>query len=114
MPLWALAVQAVLVAAGHPGQLRRPRADLRRRDLPGVRGLVSLAAWRAQARDLRERGDAPFVLPGGPVLPLVSVAAMLAIVTTLNLQERLAIAIALAALVGVYGVLRILRRRAGA
>lgn len=71
-------------------------------------GLVGAAAWRAQRLDLRENGE-PFVLPGGPLIPFVSLAAMLAIVTTLKPNEWLAIGVALAALVAVYAVLRALR-----
>jgi amino acid transporter len=58
-------------------------------------GMASLAAWRAQRIDLRERGE-PFVMPGGPVIPLVSFVAMAAIVTTLKYEEWRAIGIALA------------------
>ena len=68
-------------------------------------GMVSLAAWRAQRIDLRERGE-PFVMPGGAVIPLIAFAAMLAIVTTLKYEEWRAIGIALAALVAVYFALR--------
>lgn len=68
-------------------------------------GLVSLAAWRAQRVNLRERGE-PFVLPGGPVIPLIAFAAMLAIVTTLTSREWMAIGIALAALMLIYAGLR--------
>jgi len=67
-----------------------------------VYGLVSIAAWRAQRRDLRERGDQPFVLPAGPLIPAMAVAAMIAIVTTLTGAEWQAIAIALVALVALY------------
>lgn len=76
-----------------------------------VYGLVSLAAWRAQRRDLRERG-APFVLPGGPLIPLFAVAAMVLIVATLTAREWSAIGIALALLVAVYAALAAARRRA--
>jgi len=72
-------------------------------------GFVGVAAWRAQARDLRERGE-PFLLPGGPAIPLVAVAAMVAIVTTLKPDEWAAILIALAALVAIYAGLRAFRR----
>jgi APA family basic amino acid/polyamine antiporter len=68
-------------------------------------GLVSLAAWRAQRVNLRERGE-PFVLPGGPVIPLIAFAAMLAIVTTLTSKEWMAIGVALAALMLIYAGLR--------
>jgi len=75
-----------------------------------VYALVSLAAWRAQSQDLRERGDRPFDLPGGAILPAVSVAAMAAIVTTLTALEWAAIGIALGLLVAVYVSLRLRRR----
>jgi len=78
-----------------------------------VYGLVSIAAWRAQSMNLQERG-APFVLPGGPLIPLVSVIAMLLVVVTLKRDEWAAILIALAALVAIYGGLRVLRRRTAA
>lgn len=71
---------------------------------------VALAAWQAQRKDLRERG-APFVLPGGPLIPLLAVLAMAAIVATLTQAEWLAIALALAGLVVVYVALRGLRAR---
>lgn len=68
--------------------------------------LVSIAAWRAQRIDLRERGK-PFVLWGGPLVPLLGLVAMLLIVATLSGKEWMAIGVALAGLVLVYGVLRI-------
>lgn len=73
-----------------------------------VYALVSLAAWRGQRVDLRERGQ-PFVLWGGPLVPLLGVVAMVLIVTTLTGKEWLAIGVALAGLVLVYGVLRVSR-----
>jgi basic amino acid/polyamine antiporter, APA family len=76
-----------------------------------VYGLVALAAWRAQRRDLRERGDSPFVLPGGALVPALAMLAMLAIVTTLTSKEWMAIGIALAVLVVVYAVLHARRTR---
>jgi APA family basic amino acid/polyamine antiporter len=74
-----------------------------------VYALVSLAAWRAQSRDVRERGDRPFDLPGGALVPAVSVVAMTAIVTTLTALEWAAIGIALGLLVVVYVFLRLRR-----
>lgn len=76
-----------------------------------VYAMVSLAAWRAQSRDLRERGDRPFELPGGALIPLVSVAAMAAIVATLTALEWAAIGVALAVLVVLYAFLRLRRER---
>ena len=75
-------------------------------------GCVSVAAWRAQQRDLRDADATPFVLPGGPLVPAISTIAMLAIVTTLKPDEWAAIVIALVVLVLVYVALRALRRAA--
>ena len=74
-----------------------------------VYGLVSFAAWRAQRKDLRERGDAPFVLPGGPLIPLIAIASMVLMVFTLTSKELTAIGIALAVLVAVYAGLHLNR-----
>jgi APA family basic amino acid/polyamine antiporter len=75
-----------------------------------VYGLVSVGAWRAQRRDLRERGT-PFVLPGGFAIPLFAVVAMVLIVATLSAKEWSAIGIALAVLILTYLLLGMLRRR---
>jgi basic amino acid/polyamine antiporter, APA family len=74
-----------------------------------VYALVSLAAWRAQRAGLRERGE-PFMLWGGPLVPLLGVVAMVLIVTTLTGKEWMAIGVALAGLVLVYGVLLVSKR----
>jgi basic amino acid/polyamine antiporter, APA family len=76
-----------------------------------VYGLVSAAAWRAQRRDLRERGT-PFQLPGGVAIPMLALVAMVLIVSTLTGKEWSAIGIALAALVVVYAALAWRRRPA--
>jgi len=106
VPLWALAVHAglawILSIAGNFDAL----ALISGGAICLVYGLVSIAAWRAQRLDLRERGDRPFVLPGGPLIPAIAVLAMLLIVTTLTRVEWLAIGIALAVLVIVYAMLR--------
>ncbi|MEP6633000.1 MAG: APC family permease, partial [Luteimonas sp.] len=75
-----------------------------------VYALVSMAAWRAQRRGLRERGT-PFVLAGGGTIPLLALAAMLLIVATLSAKQWSAIGTALAVLVTIYAVLRALQRR---
>jgi APA family basic amino acid/polyamine antiporter len=75
-----------------------------------VYALVSLSAWRGQKVDLRERGE-PFVLWGGPLVPLLGVVAMVLIVTTLTGKEWMAIGVALAVLVLVYGALRVSKGR---
>jgi APA family basic amino acid/polyamine antiporter len=67
---------------------------------------VSVAAWRAQHVGLRDAEATPFALPGGPLIPAISLLAMLAIVTTLKPDEWAAIGIALGALVLVYLGLR--------
>ena len=71
---------------------------------------MSAGAWRAQRRDLRERGT-PFTLPGGFAVPALAILAMLLIVSTLTAKEWWAIGIALFVLVVVYGGLHVLRRR---
>lgn len=76
-----------------------------------VYGLVSIAAWWAQRKDLRERGDTPFVLPGGPVIPLIAIASMVLVVFTLTQKELTAIGVALAVLVAIYAGLHLNRRR---
>lgn len=76
-----------------------------------VYALVGLAAWRGQKTDLRERGGEPFVLWGGPLVPLLAVVAMGLIVTTLTGKEWLAIGVALAGLGVVYAVVRGLKSR---
>ena len=74
--------------------------------------LVALSAWVAQRRDLRERGDHPFVLPAGALVPVLAMLAMVAIVFTLKLDEILAIVVAMAVLVVVYALLHARRRSA--
>ncbi|MBL0162414.1 MAG: APC family permease [Xanthomonadales bacterium] len=71
---------------------------------------VSVATWIAQKRDLRS-GGAPFVLPGGALIPAISSVAMIAIVVTLTRAEWTAIGVALLVLVVVYAVLRQWRLR---
>jgi basic amino acid/polyamine antiporter, APA family len=73
-------------------------------------GFVSLAAWRAQRIDLRQGSASPFVMPGGPLIPAVSLLAMLAITATLTAKEWGAIGVALGALVAIYAGLRVLHR----
>jgi APA family basic amino acid/polyamine antiporter len=112
VPLWALVVHAtlawVLAIAGSFDAL----ALISGGAICLVYGLVSLAAWKAQRMDLRERGDAPFVLPGGPLVPAIAVLAMLAIVTTLTGKEWFAIGIALAVLMVLYVLIAWRRREA--
>jgi amino acid transporter len=71
---------------------------------------VSLAAWQLQRRGHADHG-APMALPGGPVVPLLAAGAMLAILATLKPEEWRAIGWSLAAIVGLYAVLVLLRRR---
>ena len=112
VPLCALAVHAGLAWALAIAGSFDPLALISGGAICLVYALVSLAAWRAQSRDIRERGDRPFDLPGGALIPVVAVAAMAAIVTTLTALEWAAIGIALALLVVLYAFLRL--RRSGA
>jgi len=110
VPLLALAVHAglawILAIAGNFDSL----ALISGGAICLVYGLVSAGAWRAQRRDLRERGT-PFTLPGGFAVPALAILAMLLIVSTLTAKEWWAIGIALFVLVVVYGGLHVLRRR---
>ncbi|WP_181952588.1 APC family permease [Vulcaniibacterium gelatinicum] len=114
VPLLALALHATLACALAIGGSFEALALVAGGAICLVYLLVSLAAWRAQRRDLRERGT-PFVLPGGAAIPLLSASAMLAILATLSAQEWRAIGIALALLVAVYaGLVRWRARRPAA
>lgn len=73
--------------------------------------LVAAASWQLQRRDVRGAG-APFRVPGGALVPLLSIALMAAILTTLTRAEWSAIAVALVVLVGTYAVLDWRRRSA--
>ncbi|MFC0676356.1 APC family permease [Lysobacter korlensis] len=71
---------------------------------------VALSAWRAQARGLRGAGE-PFVLPGGPAIPLLVIVTMAAILATLSAREWGAIGVSLVVLGAIYAALVGLRRR---
>lgn len=71
---------------------------------------VSIAAWRAEARDLRGAGE-PFRLPGGRwPMPLLATLTMAAILATMSAREWAAIWVSLIVLIGVYAVLAWRRR----
>ena len=74
--------------------------------------IVCIASWRAQSIDLREKGT-PFLMPLGPLVPLLSVLIMGGILYTLPSAEWRAIGIALAALLAIYFVIEGLRRFSG-
>lgn len=112
VPLWALAVHALLAWALAIAGNFDALALISGGAICLVYGLVSLSAWRAQALDVRERGDKPFVLPGGFAIPALAIAAMVAITATLTRKEWLAIGIALAVLIATYALLRLRKRRA--
>lgn len=63
------------------------------------------AAWRLQKQDTRESGT-PFVLPGGPWIPVTTSAALLLILMTLERSEWKAIGYALLVVIALYGVAR--------
>ena len=69
---------------------------------------VCLAAWKLQTSGHTAHGT-PLILPGGGLIPLVSVLAMVAILTTLAWREWLAIGTAMLILIAIYALLR--RRR---
>ncbi len=109
VPLLALAVHAGLAWALALGGSFDALALISGGAICLTYGFVSLAAWRAQHIDLRHEAAAPFVMPGGPLIPAISLIAMLAITATLTAKEWWAIGIALAVLMAVYAVLRLVR-----
>jgi APA family basic amino acid/polyamine antiporter len=111
VPLYALVVHAVLAWVLALGGSFDTLALISGGAICMTYVLVSLSAWRAQRRDLQEHG-APFVLPGGALVPALAVAAMALIVATLTAREWAAIGIALVVLVVVYVALRSRRRAA--
>ena len=70
---------------------------------------VSAAAWQLQRAGRAEHGN-PFVLRGGALIPLLAIAAMLAILATLKRDEWSAIGIALLLLIVIHGAQRLGRR----
>ena len=69
---------------------------------------VCAAAWRLQQRDVRGEGK-PFLLRGGPLIPLVGLAGLVLVLSTLQRAEWAAIGYALLAVIAVYGIVRWLR-----
>jgi len=65
---------------------------------------TSVAAWVLQRRGVAEQGK-PFVLPGGGLIPVIACAALALVLVTLTRIEWLAISIAVAAVVALYGVM---------
>lgn len=63
------------------------------------------AAWRLQKQDTRESGN-PFILRGGPWIPLLTCSALVLILMTLERSEWKAIAYALMVVIALYGVTR--------
>jgi amino acid transporter len=63
------------------------------------------AAWRLQKQDTRESGT-PFVLPGGPWIPVATSTALLLILMTLERSEWKAIGYALLVVIALYGIAR--------
>ena len=65
--------------------------------------LVCIAAWHLQRRGARGH-EAPMHLPGGPLIPLIGVAAMGVILASLSTQEWIAIGVALAISAAIYAI----------
>lgn len=63
------------------------------------------AAWRLQNQDTREAG-VPFVLPGGPWIPLLTCVALLLIVLAVERPEWKALGYALLVVIALYGIAR--------
>jgi APA family basic amino acid/polyamine antiporter len=60
------------------------------------------AAWELQRRNVAQ-AEKPLPLPGGPILPCLSIAALCGILLTLEREEWLAIGYALAGITALYG-----------
>jgi amino acid transporter len=69
---------------------------------------VCAAAWRLERRGVATHGAA-FALPGGPLLPIVGIVALTLVLSTLPAMQWLAIGIALAAALALYGLARVTR-----
>lgn len=69
------------------------------------------AAWWLQRHDRRDQHGqgTPFMLRGGPLIPLIGCAGLVLILTTLQRAEWLAIGYALLAVIAVYGMVRWMR-----
>ncbi len=68
------------------------------------------SAWALQRRNIRQSG-APFMLPGGPLIPAISCVALTLILTTLKQAEWQAMGYALSAVLALYGITRWRRNR---
>ena len=69
---------------------------------------VCIAAWYLQRRDLRGEGK-PFMLHGGPIVPLIGCASMVWILSTMEKDEWLAMGGAMVVVIVVYGIVRWMR-----
>lgn len=75
--------------------------------------LVAIAAWRLQRNGVRGDGE-PFRLPGGFLIPLLAIGAMVWVLSTLQPREWTAIGWTTAILLGLYASQLLLRRRRAA
>ncbi len=69
---------------------------------------VCIASWYLQRRNLRGDGK-PFMLRGGPVIPLIGCASMAWILSTMSPAEWIAMGGAMAAVIVIYGIVRWMR-----
>ena len=69
---------------------------------------VCIASWHLQRRDLRGDGK-PFMLRGGPIIPLIGCASMVWILSTMSPAEWTAMGGAMAAVIVIYGIVRWMR-----
>ncbi len=75
--------------------------------------LCAVSVWALRRRDVRTTGE-PFVLPGGPVIPLaVCVSCVGLLIETAQLREVVGLALMAAAAVLLYAVRAYRRRRSG-
>jgi amino acid transporter len=69
---------------------------------------VCIASWYLQRRDIRGEGK-PFMLHGGPIIPLIGCASMVWILSTMSPAEWIAMGGAMAAVIVIYGIVRLMR-----
>lgn len=105
VPVLAILAHAAAVAALAIGGTFESMASISGGAFCLVYLSVCLSAWRLQRAGISQQGT-PFVLWGGPVIPLVACGGLTMVLWTLHAREWRAIALVLAVAIILYGVLR--------
>ncbi len=75
-------------------------------------GVVCVGIFQLRRKNVRTGGD-PFVVPGGPVVPIAAAAVLIWLLSTATREEWLATGITLLLASALYGASSITRRRGG-